>query len=188
MSRSAGIFLPTTACSGPTHIYGHTLDLLIARQSDQIVRSTPQTDCYFSYHAPVLCHIHPIKPSFSTRSLSIRKIKLVNVDSLDGDLAKSELCKNPPDDLKELVLSYNKTQKALLDMRAPVKTRTVVVRAQVSWYTDEIRQARRQRQKAERRWRLSKLDSDLALFKAKSNGVNNYIYNKARQAFYTKYI
>ena len=73
-------------------------------------------------------------------------------------------------------------------MRAPVKTRTVVVRAQVSWYTDEIRQARRQRQKAERRWRLSKLDSDLALFKAKSNGVNNHIYNKARQAFYTKYI
>ena len=50
-------------------------------------------------------------------------------------------------------------------MRAPVKTRTVVVRAQVSWYTDEIRQARRQRQKAERRWRLLKLDSDLALFK-----------------------
>ena len=50
-------------------------------------------------------------------------------------------------------------------MRAPVKTRTVVVRAQVSLYTDEIRQARRQRQKAERRWRLLKLDSDLALFK-----------------------
>ena len=87
------------------------------------------------------------------------------MDSLDGDLAKSELCKNPPNDLKELVLSYNKTQKALLDMRAPVKTRTVVVRAQVSLYTDEIRQARRQRQKAERRWRLLKLDSDLALFK-----------------------
>ena len=33
----------------------------------------------------------------------------MNVDSLNDDLAKSELCKNPPDDLEELLLSYNKT-------------------------------------------------------------------------------
>ena len=88
---------------GPTHIHGHTLDLIITRQSDQIVRCTPRVDCYFSDHAPVLCHLHSIKPSFSTRTLSYRKIKSVNVDSPNDDLAKSELSKYPPDDLKELV-------------------------------------------------------------------------------------
>ena len=46
---------------GPTHIHGHTLDLIITRQSDQIVRSTPRVDCYFSDHAPVLCHLYSIK-------------------------------------------------------------------------------------------------------------------------------
>ena len=38
---------------GPTHIHGHTLDLIITRQSDQIVRSAPRVDCYFSE-----CFIH----------------------------------------------------------------------------------------------------------------------------------
>ena len=171
----------------PTHIHGHTLDLIITRQSDQIVRSTLQVDCYFSDHVPVLCYLHSIKPSFSTRTLSYRKIKLANVDSLNDDLANSELCKNPPDDLEELPLSYNKTLIAVLDKHAPVKTRTIVMRPQVPWYTDEIRQVKRERRKAERRWRLSKLDSYLAVFNVKRNAINN-LMNKARQAFYTKLI
>ena len=84
-------------------------------------------------------------------------------------------------------MSYNKTLIAVLDKHAPVKTRTIVMRPQVPRYTDEIRQAKRERRKAERRWRLSKLDSDLAVFKVKRNAVNN-LMNKARQAFYTKLI
>ena len=65
------------------------------------------------------------------------------MDSLNNDLAKSELCKNPLDDLEELLLSYNKTLIAVLDKHAPVKTRTIVVCPQIPWYTDEIRQAKR---------------------------------------------
>ena len=41
----------------------------------------------------------------------------MNVDSLNDDRANSELCKNPPDDLEELLLSYNKTLIAVLDKR-----------------------------------------------------------------------
>ena len=162
-------------------IHGHTLDLIITRQSDQIVRSTPRVDCYFSDHAPVLCHLHSIKPSFSTRTLSYRKIKLVNVDSLNDDLANSEVCKNPLDDLEELLLSYNKTLLAVLDEHAPVKTRTIVMRPQVPRYKDEIREAKRERRKAERRWRFSKIDSDLAVFKVKRNAVNNLIKRHDRR-------
>ena len=84
-------------------------------------------------------------------------------------------------------MSYNKTLIAVLDKHAPVKTRTIVMRPQVPWYKDEIRQAKGERRNAERRWRLSKIDSDLAVFKVKRNAVNN-LMNKARQAFYTKLI
>ena len=111
----------------------------------------------------------------------------MNVDSLNDDRANSELCKNPPDDLEELLLSYSKTLIAVLEKHAPVKTRTIVTRPQVPWYTDEIRQAKRERRKAERRWRLSKLYYDLAVFKVKRNAVYN-LMNKARQAFYAKLI
>ena len=57
---------------GPTRIHGHTLDLIITRQSDQNERSIPQVDCHFSDHAPVLCHLHSMKTSFSSRTLTYR--------------------------------------------------------------------------------------------------------------------
>ena len=47
--------------------------------------------------------------------------------------------------------------------------------------------AKRERWKAERRWRLLKLDSDLVAFKIKHNTVNNVMKN-ARRAFYTNFI
>ena len=52
---------------------------------------------------------------------------------------------------------------------------------------NEIRHAKRERRKAERRWRLSKLDSDLVAFKIKRNAVNNLMKN-TRQAFYTNFM
>ena len=137
------VMLMTPFISNGVYIHGHTLSLIITRQYDQIVRSTPRVDCYFSDHAPVLCHLHSIKPSFSTRTLSYRKIKLVSADSLNDDLANSEVCKNPLDDLEELLLSYNKTLLAVLDKHAPVKTRTIVMRPQVPRYKDEIRRRRK---------------------------------------------
>ena len=70
---------------------------MITRRSDKIFRSTPRIDSYFSDHDSVLCHLHSIKPSFATRILSFKKPKLVNVETLNDDLAKSDLSKNPPD-------------------------------------------------------------------------------------------
>ena len=76
---------------GPTHIHGHTLDLVITRQSDQILRSTPQVDSDFSDHASLFCHLHSIKPSFSTRTLLFRKFKSLDVDSLNDDLTYAKI-------------------------------------------------------------------------------------------------
>ena len=77
--------------------------------------------------------------------------------SLNEDLATSELCQNPSDDLQELVLSYNSTLVAALDKHAPLMTRTIVQRPHVPWFTHKIWEAKRQRRKAEKRWRKSRL-------------------------------
>ena len=74
-----------------------------------------------------------------------------------------------------------------MDKHAPVQTRTIVVRPRVPWYTDDIRQAKKERRRAERKWRSSKLEFDLAVFKRKRNAVNNLL-DKARRAFYTNFI
>ena len=76
---------------------------------------SPRVSRYISDHAAVLCSIRSDKPSLTARTVSFRKLHLVNAESLDEDLASSELCKNPSDDLQELVTYYNDTLKAALD-------------------------------------------------------------------------
>ena len=61
------------------------------------------------------------------------------------DLATSELCQNPSDALQELVSSYNNTLLAALDKYAPLMTRTIVQRSRIPWFSQEIREAKRQR-------------------------------------------
>lgn len=51
----------------------------------------------------------------------------------------------------------------------------------------EIREAKRQRRKAEKKCRTSKLDVDLVVFKRKRNAATK-LMNRARQEFYTKFI
>ena len=74
-----------------------------------------------------------------------------------------------------------------MDKHAPLQTRTIVSRPRVPWYNDEIRQAKRDRRKAEKKWRRTKLHSDLIEFEIKRNTVTNLLY-KARREFYTDFI
>ena len=59
-----------------THELGHTLDLVITRQSDCLIFGEPSADFLFSDHRAVLFRIHLSRPSFKSHEVSFRKIKL----------------------------------------------------------------------------------------------------------------
>ena len=63
---------------------------------------------------------------------------------------------NPPFEPALLVDCYNTTLAELLDRHAPLKTKTVTVRRQEPWYSEEIREAKRARRRAERKWRKTR--------------------------------
>ena len=46
----------------PTHVSGHTLDLMITREHDPVISSVPVADRYLSDHASVLCSLNNAKP------------------------------------------------------------------------------------------------------------------------------
>ena len=91
----------------------------------------------------MLFSLYANKPIITVKTISYRKLKSVNVEALDAELVNSDLCRNPPDDLDVLVSIYYRTLKDLLEKHAPLQTRTIVLRPRVPWYTDEIRQAKR---------------------------------------------
>lgn len=95
------------------------------------------------------------------------KPQSVDVDSLKNDLAASELCQKQPEDLSNLaplLCKYNATLSRMVNHHAPLKEKNLRARPRVLWYNADTDNAKRIRRKAERRWRKTKLVSDLIIF------------------------
>ena len=69
----------------------------------------------------------------------------------------------------------------------PLSIRILLGRPCVPWMNDEIKLAKRQRRKAERKWRASKAHIDLLSYRTMRNRVT-FLSNKARSDYYTNFI
>ena len=108
--------------TSPTRKHGHTHDLIITRQSDQLLGNKPRISQYISDHAAVLCSIRYDKPPILERKVFLRKLQSVGVVSLNRDMATSKLCLTSPDDLQELVSAYNNILMAALEKHTSLMT------------------------------------------------------------------
>ena len=89
--------------------------------------------------------------------------------------------------LNDLVKCYNSTLSAAIDRHAPLVTKFITVRPLVPWFSEDIRESRRERRRAERKWRRSRSVNDLLEFKKKRN-FTTYLMNEARRKFYSDFI
>ena len=121
------------------------------------------------------------------KKVTFRKTKAINTTTFVADLSATKLCQHPPSELDKLVDCYNTTLADLLDHHAPLKTKTVTVRPQVPWYSEEVRVAKRERRRAERKWRSSGTAADFESFKRKKNRVT-HLLRVAKSAFLTDFI
>ena len=123
----------------------------------------------------------------SKKKISFRKTKVVDVNLLCDELSTTSLCTDSPDALNDLVKCYNSTLSAALDRHAPLVTKFITVRPLVPWFSEDIRDSRRERRRAERKWRRSRSVNDLLEFKKKRN-FTTYLMNEARRKFYSDFI
>ena len=85
-------------------------------------------------------------------------------------------------DVNDLVNCYNKTLNSILDQYAPLKTKTVrTKRPIVPWFNEQVMAAKRQRRKAEKKWRRTNLNTDLADYKVQKNQTT-FVMNCAGKA------
>ena len=169
----------------PTHVLGHTLDLVTTRRTEIVLGSIPRSCRYLSDHAAVRCSICINKPAPRAKKKTYRKIKSVDINSLKHDIAQSDLCLqgcakriSSCEDLDKFVQGYNSTLSSILDRHAPLKSKVVRSRPQVPWYNQEIDEAKRMRRNSERTWRRTKSAEDLLVFKSLRNLVT-YLCNRA---------
>ena len=62
----------------PTHTSGHTLDLIITRNSDTLLPTRPLTDYLFSDHITVICDLTLGRIPPTEKQVSNRKIKVID--------------------------------------------------------------------------------------------------------------
>jgi hypothetical protein len=167
--------------TGPTEEHGHTLDLVVSRETENIVTNCT-TGSKLSNHYVVhffvkMFKAKPIKTVFTTR-----KLNSINIESFECDLS-SQFESHPYTNTDEIVDFYQKTITNTLDRHAPMQTIERLRRSRQPWYTNEIHSERRLRRKLERKWRKSKLDVHRQMYANQRALVNNMI-DKAKQDYY----
>ena len=156
-----------------THEGGHMLDLIITREDESnLLAEIEIHGTGLSDHFPIECIIPWKKPSIPKKKIQYRKWKDIDMDSFIKSIQDSEPINHPSDDLSELVDMYNDTLKTNLEKVAPLITKEVTDRQKCPWYCDEIKLAKQERRKAERRWRKTKLTVHYNILKEKQKYVS----------------
>ena len=75
----------------PTHIHGHTLELIITRQADDIVDGEPLPERHFSDHATVICKLRVMKPAPRIKHAEYRKLKSIDITKLREAIRNSQI-------------------------------------------------------------------------------------------------
>ena len=170
-----------------THQLGHTLDLVITRKSDNLISGRPAPGILFLDHLALLFKLKTARPPLKVDCVSFRKLRSIDEDAFKDDICNSELFQMNADDPYELAALFDNTLRFLLDRHTPVNHKNITIRPCVPWINDEIILAKRQRRKAQRKWRASKAHIDLLSYRTMRNRVT-FLMNKARSDYYTSFI
>jgi len=180
----------------PTHKSGHTLDVLITRDSTKLLCDPPFV------HDPHLCDFHGHsagdhlgiclkilykKPSCITQKIRFRKYRTISTPVFLNDVLNASANIDLTQSSQQLVSTYNNLMQKIIDKHAPLITKTITLRPHAPWYDDTLREAKHERRKAERKWRHTHLVEDKRLYKDKCNRMNALLSN-AKKVYYNKKI
>ena len=149
----------------PTHLHGHTLDLLMAPSEFSAISDVKGSD-FISDHKIISCVVD--FPSLDTpiqKVVTFHQYHKLNIDKFRSDL-----------------LTIPSGLSGLLDIHAPVKTKQLIKPAP-SWITDECRTAKCMRRQYERARRRDKSSKNRSRLRRQINRCN-HILNRNKGCFY----
>ena len=136
----------------PTHVAGHTLDLVITREDCDLLTSAPVAHYMISTHSTVLFPLNMAKPKRPIIVCSCRKIKSIDMVQFRSDIESSLLLLSPAQTIDNLADQYQVTLSHILEGHAPMVSIRVRQRALRPWFSSNISKAKLDRRRLERRW------------------------------------
>ena len=141
--------------SGPTHILGHTLDVLISPGDSDFVYNVYIGD-FISDHAAIRCQLnfsHP--PTCMEKMVSYRRYHRIDIDQFRNDLSNIPFVPSPVSTATGLYDQYMVGVTQVLDSYAPIISR-MTKRQSDEWLSDSYRMAHSLRRQFEQMWRKHK--------------------------------
>ena len=111
-------------------------------------------------------------------------MKDLDIEKFQADL-EEELKQFDPKDgsVSDIADNFNNILDSVIEKHAPMKKRTNTIRPQPPWYSDDINDARKERRKAEKKWRSTGLNVHKEIYREKKLMVVHMI-KKAKTQFY----
>ena len=164
---------------GPTHIKGHTIDVVITRNKANLVSNVKVTPSDLSHHSLITFNftIEPLK--IISKSITFRATKNMDHDQFQRDV-KARLSNVTSDVMGERVYQFNTILQKTLDEHAPLKTKEIRIVPYAPWFDEEYAALRRTRRRAEKQYRRSGLDQDKAAWKRISQECNSMSSQKKK--------
>ena len=170
----------------PTHIHGHTIDVVITRTHSPIIQEIRSNNVELSHRFLLQFSLKEILPSkIEYKEIQYRYLKGINNHSFCEDI-KEAFRNIHSNSLPEKLSSFH-TKAKNIEFHAPLKTKNVKSVATAPWFDEEYNILRRQRRKAEKRYKVSKSDQHKSEFVNLRKDTTAFAYSKKR-AYFTRKI
>ena len=159
---------------------GHTLDLVIFRDTDCLLHSAKITPELMSDHYCVVSHLTVQKQKSEPKIKYVRAIRQIDHAAFSHDIDNINS--------QELSLSdLNSALREVFDKHAPLHQRKIKLSPSAPWYSpvsQELTQLKRERRQAERRWVQSRLTVDKQIYDSAKQKVVDFVH-AAKTKFYS---
>ena len=178
-----------------THNKGHLLDVVIVRNNTAMSPSRP------SVYDPCLCDTHgntpgdhmaimfcvnAAKPARMRKEVVFRRLHHICLQEFKRDIVSLHDEINCAASVGDMVAAYNDGLRRLVDNHAPQRTMTITLRPDCPWYTDELRDEKQRRRRAEHKWLQTRLEVHRQAYRAQCVVFNNMLVNAKKNYYTTK--
>ena len=141
-----------------------------------------------SDHKAICFQLNLQKPLNERKSVVSRRLSNFDFEAFNKMIISSSLLADINDlPLELLVDRYDNVLRDIMDILAPIKSRTIVPRPNAPWYNEDIGNEKRKHHRLEGRWRSSRLESDRLSYIEQCSVVNTMLY-KAKEFYYSSVI
>ena len=150
--------------TGPTHIKGHTIDVIITR-NDKSVTDVEIYQYNLSHHFLIDFVFRAELAESHTKTITYRNVKKVNSEKFCSDITQGYAKLPCTTDMKEKISGYTDVMTNVMNKHAPVITKTIRLVPHAPWFDAEYASLRRQRRRAEKKFRKTGSEADEADYK-----------------------